>query len=90
VEGAAAVRGIVRNAGGTPLAGAVVLVGGRRAATNATGRFQVDQVPPGRQMLVVTAPGFTRVTLAVNLSVGHVEDVALTLQRAPLPRTPQR
>ena len=88
-DGAATVRGTVRNADGTPLAGAVVLVGGRRAATNAKGLFLVDEVPPGRQMLVVTAPGFARRTLAMELSVGRVEEVTLTLQRASLPRGPQ-
>jgi hypothetical protein len=88
-DGVATVRGTVRNADGTPLANAVVLVGGRRAATNAKGLFLVDEVPPGRQMLVVTAPGFARRTLAMELSVGRVEEVTLTLQRAPLPRGPQ-
>ena len=88
-DGAATVRGTVRNADGTPLAGAVVLVGGRRASTNAKGLFLVDDVPAGRQMLVVTAPGFARRTLAMELSVGRVEEVTLTLPRAPLPRGSQ-
>jgi hypothetical protein len=88
-EGTATVRGIVRNADGTPLAGAVVLVAGRRAATNAKGQFMVDEVLPGRQVLVVTAPGFARRTLAMELASGREEHVALTLQRAPVPREPR-
>lgn len=82
----AAVQGAVRADNGAAIPGANVVIGGKQVTTNARGLFLVDDVPLGRQILVVTARGFVQGKLAVDLSSGEVERVTLTLRHAtPLP-----
>ncbi|MGH7312064.1 MAG: carboxypeptidase-like regulatory domain-containing protein [Candidatus Rokuibacteriota bacterium] len=78
----ATVQGVVRADNGRPIAGALVSVAGKQAKTNARGVFVVTGVPLGRRTLLVTAGGFSQGKLAIELSSGEVEKVALTLRRA--------
>jgi hypothetical protein len=78
----AVVQGFVRADNGVPVPGAVIAVGGKQAATNARGQFVVSDVPPGRQLLVVTARGFQPGRMAVQVSSGETEKVSVTLRHA--------
>jgi hypothetical protein len=78
----AIVQGVVRADNGQPLPGALVSVGGKQAKTNTQGMFIVANVPLGRQILVVTADGFSQGRQTLELTTGEVERVALTLRRA--------
>src|SRR4051812_32949784 len=51
---------VAARAGGQPASGAVVTVDGTSLSTMAggTGRFRIDNVPPGSVVLLVKAPGF--------------------------------
>ena len=89
----ATVRGVVRADNRSPVRGAVIAVGGKRVRTDAEGVFLVGDVPLGRQILVVTAPGFMPGRLAMELASGEMEKVTIVLRRAvgsPLdtPRSP--
>jgi uncharacterized membrane protein len=86
----ASVQGIVRGDHGAPVGGAVVVVGGRQTVTNAQGQFQVPGVPPGRQVLVVTARGFVQRKVDIDLSSGEVEKVTLVLRSILLPPEPAK
>jgi hypothetical protein len=85
----ATVRGLVRDGEGAPVRGALILVAGRRAATDARGQFRVEEVPFGRQVLVVSAQGFARQTVSMEVSGGSVEELRVTLQRAPVVPLPR-
>jgi Carboxypeptidase regulatory-like domain len=79
----ATVQGTVERADSrAPIAGAIIVVGGRKMATNTLGKFVVNDVPLGRQTLVVTAPGFVQGKLALELTAGEVETVKLMLRPA--------
>jgi hypothetical protein len=82
VQRVATVQGVVRADNGAPIPGALVTVGGKRVKTNAEGAFVVTDVPLGRQTLLVTAGGFSDGKLAIDLTSGEVEKVALTLRPA--------
>jgi hypothetical protein len=90
----ATVQGVVRTDTRSPVPDAVILVGGKRARTNAEGLFLVEEVPLGRHILVVTATGFVPGRVAMDLSGGEVERVTVVLRRAPVaplgpvPRSP--
>jgi hypothetical protein len=73
---------MVRADNGAPIPGAVIVVGGKQVATNARGLFVVNDVPPGRQLLVVTARGFQQGRLALDISSGEMEKVTVTLRHA--------
>lgn len=85
----ATVQGVVRADNGTPIPGALVIVGDKQVKTNTQGMFVITGVPLGRQTLLVTAGGFSEGKLAVELTSGELEKVALTLRRtsstAPVP-----
>ncbi|MGH7307637.1 MAG: carboxypeptidase-like regulatory domain-containing protein [Candidatus Rokuibacteriota bacterium] len=87
----AIVHGVVRADNGAPIPGALVSVANKQVKTNAQGVFVVTDVPLGRQTLLVKAGGFTEGKLAIELTSGEVEKVALTLRRAsPAPaQTPR-
>lgn len=71
---------------GQPIAGAVVSVEGTSlsAVSNATGRFQIDNVPPGSVMLVVQAPGFLELrAAAIQIRAGDMAQVDLQLEITP-------
>ena len=85
----AIIQGQVRADSGATIANALITVGGHRATTNAQGVFVVGNVPPGRQVLVVTATGFRAGSLTVNLPSGGSERLTLTLHHlAPRPIAP--
>ncbi|HET8539971.1 MAG TPA: carboxypeptidase-like regulatory domain-containing protein [Anaeromyxobacter sp.] len=91
----AQVRGTIRAENGAPIANAVVLVAGERAATDARGAFLVSRSPTGRQGLLATARGY--VDRCVTIDVPPARDVTVTLTAAaraprmdPPPRTVSR
>jgi hypothetical protein len=53
----------------------------RQVATNSRAAFVVEDVPLGRQILVVCARGFAQSRLVLDLASGEVERVTLTLRR---------
>jgi Ca-activated chloride channel family protein len=69
---AGAIEGRVRDGGGTPIAGAhVVVVGTPHAArTDAVGRYRLAGVPAGRHALTASAPGY-RTERAEGIAVAH-------------------
>lgn len=82
----AIIQGQVRADSGVTIANALITVGGHRATTNAQGFFVVGNVPPGRQVVVVTAAGFRAGSLTVNLPSGGSERLTLTLHHLAAPR----
>jgi Carboxypeptidase regulatory-like domain len=89
----ATVRGVVRADNRSPVPGAVIVVGGKRVTADAEGVFLVGDVPLGRQILMVTAPGFMPGRVAMDLASGETEKVTIVLRRvvgSPLdvPRSP--
>ena len=64
------VTGIVRNEQGQPMANANVVVQGTRIGTlsGADGRYQLSEVPLGRQTLVATLLGYGDATLEVDVT----------------------
>jgi iron complex outermembrane receptor protein len=69
-----------------PVPGAVVSIEGTSlsAVTAATGRFQIDNVPPGSVMLVVQAPGFLELrAAAIQIRAGDMAQVDLQLEVTP-------
>ncbi|MEO5817317.1 MAG: carboxypeptidase-like regulatory domain-containing protein [Gemmatimonadaceae bacterium] len=81
------VRGIVCDPNELPLAGAEVVVGERRATTNATGAFRVDSIPVGKHALTVRMIGSSAVhTVAVVVATEASElDLYLTPTAVRLP-----
>jgi hypothetical protein len=53
----------------------------RQVATNSRAAFVVEDVPLGRQILVVSARGFAQSRLVLDVASGEVERVTLTLRR---------
>jgi hypothetical protein len=82
LTGTARVTGVVRGAGGLPLANAEVRVRDARegAVTDSAGRFAIDRLPGGTQVMVVRDLGYALAELPVELrperTVTH--DVQLT------------
>lgn len=67
--GSEVVAGVVRDAKGAPVAGAVVTAGGAEATTGPDGAFRL-QVPPGKTALLATKAGFAPLTLEVTAGAG--------------------
>ena len=78
---AAQVAGIVIDASGAPVAGAVVTAGAASATTGDAGTFTLPDVPDGAVELRVTAAGFAPASLTVE---GNTENARLVLYPAPL------
>jgi hypothetical protein len=76
-----ALGGVVRQASGDPLAGAVVrLVGTSRGAiTQSNGRFLVKDVEPGLVQVRVTFVGYDTVQKAVQVRANDTADVSIVL-----------
>jgi dienelactone hydrolase len=75
------VAGVVRSTG-TPVAGAVVGIGGRTVTTGADGHFQLDNVASGNARLTCSKPGFE--DYSVNLTIGTdvtAHDVTLVVRQ---------
>jgi len=82
LTGTARMTGVVRGAGGLPLANAEVRVRDARegAVTDSTGHFAIDRLPGGTQVMVVRDLGYALAELPVELRPGHtlMRDVQLT------------
>jgi hypothetical protein len=79
--------GIVRDNGGRPIAGATVILTGRRnytATTDASGAFAISNVVPGTYSLRATKGGFQAFSEIVALQPGAAPPLALTLLPATL------
>jgi Ca-activated chloride channel family protein len=86
--GGATIEGTVRDQGGTPLAGAVIVVDGRLpgARSDARGHYRLQAIPAGRHVLRATLAGYQpyeRVDLVLKEGARVVEDIVL----AALPAT---
>jgi hypothetical protein len=77
--GSGDVQGTVRNAQGTPIAGATVSIGQSTATTDALGRFDLFGVPAGVQAITVTATGFDDLVQQVKITDGELTVVNLQL-----------
>jgi len=73
-----ALGGTVRNAAGTPIAGAKVqitspaLIGERTSVTTTGGSFQISALPPGKYTVAITAPGFLTIKNLVAVELGQI------------------
>jgi hypothetical protein len=76
------VAGTVRN-GKAPLAGVIVELSGQMAATDSSGKFEIDSVPPGRQSVDVIQAGFLPLNLSLNITGGFVSSYAINLIPCP-------
>ena len=86
--GGATIEGTVRDQGGTPLAGAVIVVDGRLpgARSDARGQYRLEAIPAGRHVLRATLLGYQsyeRVDLVLKEGTRVVVDIVL----AALPAT---
>src|SRR4051794_15559446 len=85
--GAGAVAGSVAvRQSGQPVPGAVVTLEGTSfsAVVNTTGRFRIDNVPPGSVMLVVRAPGFVDAHAgAIQVKAGDTAQIDVDLDVTP-------
>lgn len=81
------IRGRVTSAEtGLPVAGANVLISGTMlgAATDLDGRFDIPNIPLGNQELVITAIGYTRKEMSVQVVAGKTEDLWVSLDETVL------
>jgi iron complex outermembrane receptor protein len=83
------IRGRVRDNLGTPLPGVNVVVEGtlRGTATDAEGRYELDQLPVGRYTLVASAIGYRREARVVAVTDAPPQVVDFTLYEAVLEAT---
>ena len=70
---------VTSSADGKPLPGVVVRLGGRYAATGASGEIVLDGVPPGAYTILIEEFGYNRFEKAVELPAGKREPISLTL-----------
>jgi len=80
--GGATIEGTVRDQGGTPLAGAVIVVDGRLpgARSDARGQYRLEAIPAGRHVLRATLAGYQsyeRAGLVLKEGTRVVEDIVL-------------
>jgi hypothetical protein len=78
----AQIAGVVRGAGGEPVPGAVVALGGASpehrdiaALTDAAGRYRYGSLTPGTYTVIVNAPG--RAAASADVAVGEGETASL-------------
>ncbi|KQV54810.1 MULTISPECIES: TonB-dependent receptor [unclassified Caulobacter] len=76
---AADLRGRVVDAGGAPLPGASVAVGGRSAVAGPDGRFDLSGLPAGAAEVQVRYVGYGATTTPVALSDSETAEVVVTL-----------
>lgn len=84
VETGAVVRGVVRTAGGEPVAGARVFAG-----TDAAGRFSLPRISAGRYRLVVRSDGHAPLESEVEVRGGASLHLELELAPEPAAAAPQ-
>lgn len=79
------VRGQVVSEEQQPIADAAVAIDdlGRGAATDVTGSFLIEGVPPGPHTLSITAPGFASVTVPIEVRASEVTEVVRALTANP-------
>ena len=77
------VIGVVRDSSGAPLGGAEVLIGARRAETNAQGAFRIDSLRPGRYNVTVRLIGFNPVRSRLAVVETEPTQVEYLLLQAP-------
>jgi hypothetical protein len=85
LRGQAAVTGTVRDdSTGQAVAHAEVLIEalGRRAETDARGRFALSGLPPGMRLMLVRRVGYHPVSLVLRLAPDDTSRVEITLERA--------
>ncbi|MET0580001.1 MAG: carboxypeptidase-like regulatory domain-containing protein, partial [Ilumatobacteraceae bacterium] len=86
IPSTAVVGGIVRNAAGSPLAGAAVALSNGtdvrqvRSATDPLGAFEFSAVDPGAYTLTASLPGTTPAVLLVNVLAADVTSLDVTLE----------
>ncbi len=80
------IRGTVRDAGGGPLPGVNVTLGGtpRGTATDTDGRYRLAHLPPGAYTVAASAVGFRREERRVTLAPGDTLTVDFTLREIVL------
>lgn len=61
------ISGTVRDISGKPIAGVIVTNGGKYVTTNATGRYAIIDVRPGKYRLVASKAGYQPKTLGVSV-----------------------
>jgi hypothetical protein len=84
------VRGVVRDAGGSGVAGARVSVRGTAlsAVADGSGAFEIRDVPDGQVALQASADGFVAGSAQVRATAGAIIAADLTLERVPAPPPP--
>lgn len=89
-QGAGAVRGTVRAASGSPIAGAEVRIADSvRATSTEDGRFVVGDLPAGILRISVRAVGFTPYNANMRLSEGDTAGVDVILRPTDATRLPE-
>ena len=81
-QGDGQLEGVVRDAAGSPLAGAIVRVSGpaaRSERTGAAGRYHIAGLPPGTYAVSVSHPGMVSAEQALELQPGTPATLDLTL-----------
>ena len=78
----ATITGIVRDEGGNPVPGALVLAdsGLRRATTDSAGRFRLDNIRAGQTRAEVRGYGYAPLRFEFEIGSGLTVDVELTLR----------
>jgi iron complex outermembrane receptor protein len=80
-KGNGSIKGSVHSAKGEALPNATISIKKNPATmTDSTGRFVVNNLPSGRQEVVITAAGYTANTTAVNVQEGKEVEVNITLE----------
>jgi iron complex outermembrane receptor protein len=81
-QGDGQLDGVVRDAAGAPLAGAIVRVSGpaaRSERTGVAGRYRVSGLPPGTYTISASHPGMVAVEQSLELQAGTPATLDLTL-----------
>jgi hypothetical protein len=79
------IEGIVRAVGdsGAPVAGASVQIGRRSATTDPGGRFRIDSIPYGEQLVVIRGIGYQPVRTRISVYAGGQRAWEFFLPRSP-------
>ncbi len=77
------VRGTVGDPGGSPLAGADVLLDARITSTNAQGAFRFDSVAPGSHYVTVRFAGYVPIRTRIEVDARTPTELQFRLTRAP-------
>ena len=84
------VRGTVQDTSGGRIPGARIALSdeqlsfSREAQTDSQGYFAIEELPPGRYLLAVTAAGFAEARSQVVVAVSSVREVTITLETQSL------